>query len=81
MLEDLYLLQTYFAEPAGLMREDDLITRYGGPAVAAALAQGLLVYCELPCSSSVPQGCRLCRLSASGLTLACAEIAGAGLPN
>ena len=42
MLTDLYLLQTYFEEPAGLMYQDDLVRRYGWPAVREALAQGLL---------------------------------------
>jgi len=49
MLQDLFLLQHYYEEPAAAMYEEDLVARYGAAPVQAALAQGLLEQRRVPC--------------------------------
>ncbi len=74
MLIELYLLQTYFEEPAAIMFEDDLVHHFGAAAVRAALDDGLLESRRIPCGRNDSRVRRACRLSPAGRALACASI-------
>jgi len=65
MLTDLYLLQTYFSEPATLAYEDDLVQRYGRHQVSQAIHKGWLDHRYVPCGRE--QTRCVCRLSAAGI--------------
>ena len=64
MLEDLKALAGYFDGPETLLYEEDLIRRYGGDAVSAALETGLLDHGWIPCGRG-RRRC-VCRLSEKG---------------
>lgn len=64
MLIDLYLMQTYFADPAGAVYEEDLVDRYGRREVSRAIFSGKLEHRRIPCGSGRTR-C-VCRLSEAG---------------
>ncbi|MCB9990072.1 MAG: hypothetical protein H6867_01670 [Rhodospirillales bacterium] len=65
MLIDLYLLQTYFAEPSSVIYEEELIRRYGGAAVRQAIKEGMLEKRQIPCKSGAVR--HVCTLSDDGI--------------
>ncbi len=71
MLIELYLLETYFEETAGSVREEDLVARFGLSAVREALADRLIERRCIPCAHG--QERFLCRLSRAGLAAVTAE--------
>ncbi len=73
MLLDLYLLQTWFAEPASIVYEEDLVSRYGASSVKKAIAKGLLDHRRIPCGKGAYR-C-VCRLSDKGMAAVRADMA------
>jgi hypothetical protein len=76
MLIELYLLETYFEEPAALMFEEDMVRRFGAAAVTEAVAIGLLEQRRIPCGLGAAQGQtrHVCRLSQTGHALVSASL-------
>lgn len=64
MLQDLFLLRSYFEEPFTVMYEADLIEKYGAAAVIRAITDGLLEHRRVPCGTG-RQRC-VCRISEKG---------------
>lgn len=73
MLLDLYMLQTWFAEPASIVYEDDLVARYGASPVKKAIAGGFLDHRRIPCGKGAYR-C-VCRLSDKGMAAVKADMA------
>lgn len=65
MLHDLYLLSCYFDRPQAVLYDEEMTRRYGRPAIAAALREGLIeLYCA-PCAKGRRK--MFCRLSGLGI--------------
>lgn len=64
MLEDLYLLGTYFEESFSAIHEEELVRRYGRDETISAIHGGFLDHARIPCGKGDTR-C-VCRLSDKG---------------